>query len=202
MINPLSDEQPDVVKPKKKHHVAPKVEAESKIEAPEKKEPVQAEPAKQNLVIHSELDAMIMDRQKSQPKTLKDVDAEVVTEEVPGKHRLSLPDEILPYAKKYAFCWIFKRKQAIDEAMDQKYYKMTNRTYFPEVPDHCFSARGVIERGDNILMFRPIHIDTEMRKAPGIESTARVKARTSAHEGDPNYYVPASDEDGGKVVGV
>jgi len=203
MINPLSDEQPEVVKPKKKHHAAPKVEAEEIVDVkPEIKQPVQAETAKQNIVIHSELDSMVMDRLKSQPDTLQAIDAEVIEKKQPDKHRLSLPDELLSYTKKYAFCWIFKRKQAIDEAIDQLHYKLTNRTYFPELPDHCFSARSVIERGDNILMFRPKRIDEEMRKAPGIESTDRIKARTSAHEGDPSYYVPASDEDGGKVVGV
>lgn len=172
---------------------------------PEESKPVQAEKPveRQNLVIHSELDAFVMDRLKSQPKSLEDIDVEVIEKPQEGRHQLSLPDELQPYTKKYAFCWIFKRKQAIDEACDMMHYKLTNRTLFPDLPDHCFSARGVIERGDNILMFRPKRIDEEMRKAPGLESNARIKARTIAHEGDPNFYIPQPEsKDEGRVVGV
>ena len=157
----------------------------------------------QNIVVHSELDAMVLDRLKSQPKSLDEIDSEVVVQPKEGIHKLTLPNELEPYKKKYAFCWIFKRKQSIDEACDQLHYKLTNRSYFPELPDHIFSARGVIERGDNILAFRPIHIDEEMRKVPGLESLERIKARTVAHEGDPNFYVPqAESKEDGKVVGV
>jgi len=167
-----------------------------------KQKPVQAEKP-QNIVIHSELDAFIMDRQKSQPKTLEEIDVEVVEKPRDGYHKLSLPDELEPYTKKYAFCWIFKRKQAIDEACDILHYRLTNRSYFPELPDHLFSARGVIERGDNILCFRSKKIDEEMRKAPGLESTRRIKERMTAHEGSPDFYVPQADsKEEGKVVGV
>lgn len=182
---------------KKKEPVQEPAKEEAKAE---KINPVQ--PEKQNLVIHSELDAFVMDRLKSQPKTLDEIDVEIISKPEEGRHALSLPDELKEYTKKYAFCWIFKRKQAIDEACDMLHYKLTNRLYFPDLPDHCFSARGVIERGDNILMFRPKRIDEEMRKAPGIESNERIKSRMKAHEGDPDFYVPAKDEDGNKVVGV
>jgi hypothetical protein len=193
MKNPLEDNE---IQRKK-----PAVTVEEKPVQSEKTEsPAQTE--RQNIVIHSELDAMVMDRLKSQPKTLKEVDEEVIVQGEQTKHRLSLPDELLPYTKKYAFCWIFKRKQAIDEAMDQMYYKMTNRLYFPDLPDHCFSARGVIERGDNILMFRPKRVDEEMRRAPGVESNERIKARMKAHEGDPNYYIPKPEDGEKSVVGV
>lgn len=170
----------------------------------EKITPVQPEPKKdvQNLVIHSELDAFVMDRLKSQPKTLDEIDSEVIVRPDEARHALSLPEELLSFERKYAFCWIFKRKKAIDEACDIYHYKFTNRTYFPELPDHLFSARGVIERGDNILMFRPRRIEEEMRKTPGVESTERLKARTQAHEGDPNFYIPKPEEGESKVVGV
>jgi len=182
--------------------VTPKVEEVKEVKA-EKTTPVQPEKKEtQNLVIHSEIDAFVYDRLKSQPKTLDEIDVEVISKPEEGRHALSLPDELEPYTKKYAFCWIFKRKQAIDEACDQLHYKLTNRLYFPELPDHCFSARGVIERGDNILMFRPIRIDEEMRKAPGIESNERIKARLRAHEGDPDFYVPSPEGEDKKVVGV
>lgn len=178
----------------------PKVKAEPVVE---KKSPVQPERQVQNIQIHSELDSMLLDRVKSQPQTLDEIDMEVISQPKEGIHKLTLPEELEPYTKKYAFCWIFKRKQSIDEACDQLHYKLTNRTYFPELPDHIFSARGIIERGDNVLAFRPMRIDIEMRKAPGIESTNRIKARTQAHEGDPNFYIPKEEVDGDKkVVGV
>ena len=167
----------------------------------EKKSPVQPERQVQNIMVHSELDSMLLDRVKSQPQTLDEIDAEVFSRPKEGRNRLSLPRELEPYTSKYAFCWIFKRKQSIDEACDQLHYKLTNRTYFPDLPDHIFSARGIIEYGDNVLAFRPMAIEIEMRKAPGLESLNRIKARTSAHEGDPNFYIPKGD-DGEKVVGV
>lgn len=177
----------------------PKVVQAEKKQAPQ---PAVHEKA-QNIMIHSELDAMLLDRVKSQPQTLEEIDAEVITKPKEGFHNLSLPNEMEPYLKKYAFCWIFKRKQSIDEACDQLHYKLTNQTYFPELPDHIFSARGIIERGDNVLAFRPLRIDQEMRKAPGLESAQRIKARQSAHEGNPDFYVPTETIDGDKkVVGV
>jgi len=181
---------------------APKAEVKPVVSEPENK-PVQAEKKEMtNFVIHSELDALVMDRVKSQPKTLVEVDSEVVISPKEGRHALSLPDEIQPFTQKYAFTWIFKRKQAIDEACDMYHYKFTNRTYFDMLPDHLFSARGVIERGDMILMFRPKAMDEQMRKAPGLESTERIKSKYKAHEGDPNFYVPKSEGDEGRIVAV
>jgi hypothetical protein len=159
----------------------------------EESKPVQPESKQQGIVIHSELDAFVMDRLKSQPKTLDEIDLQVVSKPEEGAHRLRLPVELECYKDRYAFCWIFKRKQAIDEACDLLHYQLTNRTYFPDLPDHLFSARGVIERGDNILAFRSRKIDEEMRRAPGIESNERIKARFNAHAGDATYYVPDAE---------
>lgn len=185
----------------KKEETSQKPKVEQKPVA-EKESPAPQEKA-QNIIVHSELDGMLLDRIKSQPKTLDEVDAEVIEKPKEGRHQLSLPDELEPYTKKYAFCWIFKRKQSIDEACDLLHYKLTNRSYFPELPDHIFSARGIIERGDNVLAFRPKKIDEDMRKVPGLESNERIKARMVAHEGDPNFYVPKEEVDGDKkVVGV
>ena len=199
-INPKKVEEPVKETPK----FDPKVE---KVEVkatpvPEKIVPVQAEKQVQNIQIHSEIDSMLLDRLKSQPKTLDEIDIEVVSQPREGVHKLTLPEELEPFTKKYAFCWIFKRKQSIDEACDQLHYKLTNRTYFPELPDHIFSARGIIERGDNVLAFRPMRIEIEMRKVPGIESNQRIKARQNAHEGDPSFYVPKPEDGEAKVVGV
>ena len=184
------------------------IKEELKQEVPvihaEKPKPVQPEKKDvQNIMIHSEVDAMILDRIKAQPKTLEEIDTEVILKPKDGQHQLSLPPEVEAYQTKYAFCWLFKRKQAIDEACDLYHYKLTNHTYFPELPDHIFSSRGVIERGDNVLAFRPKHIDDEMRRIPGIESAERVKSRKHAHEGDPDFYIPKPDStEEGRVVGV
>ena len=180
----------------------PKVEEVKPVT--EKKSPVQPEKTeRQNIVVHSEIDVMLLDRVKSQPKTLDEIDAQVVVQPKQGKHQLSLPEELEEYMKKYAFCWIFKRKKSIDEASDLYHYYLTNQTYFPELPDHVFSARGIIERGDNVLMFRSRKVDDEMRKIPGLESLQAIKARTGAHEGNPNFYVPqAESKEEGKIVGV
>jgi hypothetical protein len=195
-MSPLDFIKKEVEEPvKETPKVAPKAEKITPVQ-PERTE------KSQNIIVHSELDAMLLDRVKSQPKTLDENEVEVIEKPKEGRHQLSLPDELEPYLKKYAFCWIFKRKQSIDEACDQLHYKLTNRLYFPELPDHLFSARGIMERGDNVLAFRPKHIDDEMRKAPGLESTMRIKQRLTAHEGNPDFYVPKPEEGESKVVGV
>lgn len=167
--------------------VAPKIEP--------KTEPVQAGETVNQFMVTSEIDAAILDRQKSMPKSLGEVDSIVVTKPVDGRHQLSLPAELEEFKKKYAFCWIFKRKQAIDEAIDQYHWVFVNRSYFPDLPGHLFSARGVIERGDEILMFRSAAVDAEMRKTPGIESTQRLKNRTEAHLNDPKFYIPTEESE-------
>lgn len=193
---PQKPAEPPKIEVKKDVSEHPKAEKKKDPEQPEKKNV-------QNIMIHSELDAMIVDRVKSQPKSLEEVDSEVIVKPKDGRHALSLPEEIEKYTGKYAFCWIFKRKQAIDEACDMLHYKLTNHTYFPDLPDHIFSARGVIERGDNVLAFRPRKIDDEMRKVPGLESIDRIRSRQGAHENDPNFYVPKPEsKEEGRVVGV
>jgi hypothetical protein len=59
-----------------------------------------------------------------------------------------------------------------------------------------------MERGDNILLFRSKKVDDEMRKVPGIESNERIKQRKTAHDGDPNFYIPKPEGDERSVVGV
>jgi len=188
------EEKEEVLETPRVEEVVVKAEEEIPVQ-PEKKEMT-------NFVIHSELDAMVLDRLKSQPKTLDEIDLEVVVKPKEGRHALSLPEEIEAFTHKYSFTWIYKRKQAIDEACDLYHYKFTNRTFFPLLPDHLFSARGIMERGDMILMFRPKNIDEEMRKAPGIESTNRIKAKEEAHKGDPNFYVPKPEGDEARIVAV
>jgi len=200
MSNPFEkkkDLKPEAVIPTPEKPVAQENKPTEAVPVqPEKKEMT-------NFVIHSEVDAMLLDRIKSQPQTLDEIDKEVVVQPREGRHQLSLPVELDEFTKKYCFTWIFKRKQAIDEACDIYHYKFTNRTFFPLLPDHLFSARGVMERGDMVLMFRPRHIDEEMRKAPGLESLQRIKTKETAHEGNPKFYIPKPEEkEEGRIVGV
>lgn len=148
-------------------------------------------------ILRSEIDARIADRFKSQPRSLKDVEAMVVEKPQDGKHRLSLPDELTAYEKKFAFCWIYKKPRAIDEACDLNHWVLCNKTHFQDVAEkapHIFSANGAIERGDEILAFRSREVDEFMRKAPGIESSQAIKNRIDAHKDDPAFYIPQSEE--------
>lgn len=144
-------------------------------------------------VMVSDMDAYILDTFKSQPKTLQDVEAIVVETPKDGRHRLSLPEELESYKKKYAFCWIYKRKRAIDEARNLYYWVICNKTHFPEVAEKrpsLFTSAGAIEQGDEILAFRTHQVDKKMREAPGIESRDAIKNRIGAHSGDATYYTP------------
>ena len=152
-------------------------------------------------VLLSSADVYIYDRMKSQPKDLQSVDLKVEDKNVPGRHRLSLPEELSLHEKKYTFKWIFKRKQAIDEACDIKGWVLVNKTYFPDLPNHLFTANGSMERGDAILAFMPRARAEAIRRKPGELSRAAIKTRFDAHKDDPNYYVP-KDEDAERVVGI
>lgn len=148
-------------------------------------------------ILRSEIDAFIADRFKSLPKSLEEVEARVVEKPQDGKNQMSLPDELKDYEKKFAFCWIYKKKKAVDEACDLYHWVLCNKTYFPDVAEkapHIFTANGAIERGDNILAFRSKSVDEFMRKAPGIESNQLIQARKEAHVDDPAFYIPKSDE--------
>lgn len=152
-------------------------------------------------VILSSADAYIYDRMKAQPRDLDEVDVKVIEKSVPGRHRLSLPDELSHHEKKYTFKWIFKRKQAIDNACDVIGWVLVNKTYFPDLPNHLFTANGSLERGDSILAFMPKARAEEIRRKPGELSRQAIKSRFESHKDDPNYYVP-KDEDSERVVGI
>lgn len=159
---------------------------------PDKKNPVQAET--QTISVVSEVDRAILERVKSQPASLDEINEIRVEKKDDGLHRLSLPEELKKYEKKYAFCWVFKRPRAIDEACQQYHWLLCNRTYFPDVPNFHFSVSGIIERGDNVLLFRPKHIEDEMRRQPGLESVEKIKGKIGAHANDPSFYTPTSEE--------
>lgn len=181
-------------KAEKKEEATPAV-----AEVIERKEPVERN---QPQVLVSSTDAYIFDRMKGQPKSLADIDVQIVTERKPGQHRLSLPNELLPYDDKYTFRWVYKAKRAIDEACDVKGWVLANRFYFPDLPNHLFTANGSIERGDNILAFMSKKKAEELRKRPA-ELSNQIKTSTfEKHKGDSRYYVPKDEETEDRVVGI
>ena len=156
----------------------------------------------QSSVLVTHTDSYIHERMKAQPRNLKSFDLRVEEKKVPGTHRLSLPPEFKAYERKYTFRWIFKRKQAIDEACDVKGWTLVNRTYFPDVPAYHFNVSGACERGDNILAFIPKKKAEELRKIPGQKSNDMINAALNRHKGNPNFYVPKGDDDDGTVIGI
>jgi len=177
------------------------VEAETKPmrEEPKKKEP---EIERTPTILVSNTDAYIWERMKSQPKDIDALHVEVLDKpEDPKKHRLSLPDELLPYEKKYVFRWIYKSKRAIDEACDIRGWTLVNRSYFGDLPNYLYTVNGSIERGDNILAFMPKEKAEYLRKIPGQKSREVMQATFDKHKDDPNYYVP-KDEESSEVIGI
>ena len=153
-------------------------------------------------VLVSHTDAYIHERMKAQPRSLKSFDLRVEEKRDPNKHRLSLPDEFKKYQRRYAFRWIFKRKQSIDEHCDVKGWSLVNRTLFPDIPPYYFTVNGSVERGDNILGFIPIKKAKELRELPGQKSKEMIEATLNAHKDKPNFYVPKGEEDDGTVIGL
>ena len=154
------------------------------------------------LTMLSQDDAYIADRIKSQPKTLDDVFSVKEKRYAPGEHRLTLPKEFKPYESKFAFRWVYKRKRAIDEAVN-KGWVIVNRVLFPELARDkrfLFSTSGAVERGDAILAIMGKHIAEALRKEPGEKSRALVKAhldkgKQPLPKGKSGFYQPDIKED-------
>ena len=166
--------------------------------------PAKAEPEGQRILL-SATDAYVADRLKSQPNELSGVDIRVEDKKDPTKHRLSLPDEIVAFEKKYTFKWLMKNKQNLDYACDVRGWVLVNRTYFPGLPRHLFSVNGSIERGDAILAFIKKEIADHMRREPSDKSHDRVQGTLGKHRDDPRYYSPDSgtkDQEGKEVVQI
>lgn len=169
---------------------------------PEQKPTHTEERTQTTQVLVSNTDAYIHDRMKGQPKSLQDIDVEIVTERQPGLHRLSLPKELEPYKDKYTFRWIYKNKRAIDEACDVKGWVLANRSYFPELPNHLFTTNGSIERGDNVLTFMSRKKAEALRQQPVDRAKQILNSTFEKHKDDPRYYVPKDEETGDRVVGI
>ncbi len=130
----------------------------------------------QTLKLVSEGDAYILDRMKSQPKTIDDVAMLKPKQYALGKHRLSLPEELNQYENRFAFRWVNKKKRALDEAIDLKSWVIVNRALFKDIPEHLFASSGGIEKGDVILMF----YSKELQKAYHASNALKAKKlRTS-----------------------
>ena len=140
----------------------------------------------------SELDSYIVQRQRSQPKTLEDVEARVerLEELNRSKHRLTLPEyfEQKSYdhatTRPYVFRWLFKEKRAIDRALNDVGWTLVNRTFFPDAPEYLFTANGGIEVGDSLLAFMPAKRARAIRSEPGKRSQAKLASRMTQVEQD------------------
>jgi hypothetical protein len=135
---------------------------------------------------------------KGQPKTMDEVDIKVVRNYDDPQSILEIPKELKKFEDKYSFCWISKKKRSIDEYIDVLEFSFVNRTLFPTLPKHLFTANGSIERGDLILGFLPIKSAEALRNRPGEVSREKVKS-TLVQDlnkwkdvGDDKYYKPDS----------
>jgi len=157
------------------------------------------------LVVMSEMDAYVNERVKSQPKSLEEIHIKSEREFPEGTSVLQLPKELEKYRKKYAFRWLNKKKRSLDRALDVIGWTLVHRVYFKDLPDHLFTANGVVERGDAILGFMPEKQAAEIRLRPSKLSREKVKnlpvqPLDKWQDRGENYYKPdygsaASDSD-------
>ena len=162
--------------------------------APQPVSTVAASQDAKNVVVTqlSELDSYIVQRQRSQPRTLEEVESRVerLEELNRAKHRLTLPEyfELKSHdhgtTRPYVFRWLFKEKRAIDRALNDVGWTLVNRTYFPDAPEYLFTANGGIEVGDSLLAFMPAKRALAIRSEPGRRSQAKVSSRMTQVEQD------------------
>lgn len=152
-------------------------------------------------VILTPIDAYVHERARSQPKTLEDVEVKFEQTRRTNEHQLTLPKELEPYEKRFAFRWLFKHKKAIDHAVDQRGWTLCNATLFPDLPRHLFASTGCMERGDNVLAFMPLKKAEELRKTPGELSRQIINSTLDKHKNNPDFYVPSDREDK-RVIGI
>jgi hypothetical protein len=135
----------------------------------------------------SELDSQIQDRMKSQPQSLSEIDIKSTLKDQ-GMHLLSLPKELEPYSKDYAFYWVGKDKRKIDRALDVRGWVIVNRALFPKLPKHLFSISGAMERGDAILCCMSSKKAELLRKTPQERSAELLKATLDKPKTHPDMY--------------
>lgn len=155
-------------------------------------------------VLVSELDAQIKERMKSQPQTLDAVKLKSSLMEQ-GVHFLTLPKELKPYEKDYAFYWLGKDKRKIDRGLDVRGWVIVNRTLFPNLPVHLFSISGAIERGDAILCCMAKAKAEELRKGPQDKANQLLRATLDKPKNHPDMYeakLSASEENEESPTGL
>ena len=158
----------------------------------------------QPLIITSDIDAYILDRQRSQSKDLAEIDVKDVAPES-EKHALVLPKPVEDLFKKrgYVGRWINKDKRMIDRALDIRGWAIANRTLFSELPKYLFSANGCIERGDAFLGFMPLRKAEKLRGVPQSRSNERVKNLPIDKwktDGESYYKPKLSEESDGETL--
>ena len=183
--------------------VAEPIVEQPKPESP-KVEPTPEPEERPPLTIVSNEDAYIANRMKSQPQTLDEVLEVKEPVYAPGKHRLSLPDELLGYEDRFRFRWVNRKKRALDDAIDVKGWNFVNKALFPHLDKHLFTTGGAIERGDAVLMFM------SQAKAKAINKMVHTKAKQQRdsnpmlnppqeQEGQSGFYKPkdtSAEKDG------
>ncbi len=161
----------------------------------------------------SEEDSYLVDKMKSQPKSLDEVLMVKERQYAPGEHRLTLPKELKAYENKFTFRWINKKRRAIDEATNIGWV-IVNKTLFPEVAlkaKHLFTTNGAITVGDCVLAFINKDIAIRFKKAPGEKSSAIIKSqlekgKKKLNKGESGFYAPETSggeegaEETGKIV--
>ena len=154
------------------------------------------------VVILSELDSIIAERNKTQlsnAPTLEDVQVRDLDKRTESQHRLKLPKEVEEAFIKRGLSprWIYKEKRAIDNALNVIGWVLVNKVYFPELPDYLFSASGCIEAGDAILAFMSKRRAQAIREFPGKRSREMVRNIPAQdlkkwEQRSDNQYKPAS----------
>lgn len=167
-------------------------------------------------VIMTELDSIIHERIKAQPKTLDDI-SQVTRTEAPGLHRLSLP----PYFEAFSYdctrgsvCevhrkngkdvtgrgrfimrWILKDKRAVDQAINIRGWMLANQALFPDAPNYLFSTSGAIENGDALLAVMPVEKAMKIREFPRVRSQELLRSRMTPSKKKSNRVLMTGDPD-------
>ena len=153
----------------------------------------------QTFVVKTELDAYINELLINQPKSIDEIKVKTIDDDVAAAHILVLPKEIEKELKNKNMVprWINKKKRAIDHAINQRGWTIFNRSIFPKISKHNFTANGTVEVGDCILGFMPASNAELLRKRPGQISSERIKNlpieayKNSKGEEKIGYYKPA-----------
>lgn len=186
-------------------------EATEAVEPKEELKPeAKAEPTEQTLVIKTEIDAYVASRLKSQPQSVAEIQATDIKENSSATNILKLPDSVQNALdrKNLVPRWLNKDKRAIDRALDVRRWVIVNRTLFPHLPRHYFTANGTIENGDLILACMSKERADTLRKIPGERSSEKTKDlpmnrwRQSSGSEKIGYYKPAytAERDGETAV--